>query len=58
MHANTAEWRRRANYFTFEGHQIAYWTGGEPPPSCLSMVFQPAHGIGNLCGMSFPNVTA
>ena len=35
MHANTAEWRGRANYFTFEGHQIAYWTGGEGPPLLL-----------------------
>ena len=56
MHANTAEWRGRANYFTFEGHQIAYWTDGEGPPSCLSMVSQPAHGIGNLCGKSFSEV--
>lgn len=58
MHANTAEWRGRANYFTFEGHQIAYWTGGEGPPLLLVHGFQPAHGIGNLCGKSFPNITA
>lgn len=35
MHANTEEWRGRANYFTFEGHQIAYWTGGSGPALLL-----------------------
>ncbi len=35
MHADTEEWRREANYFTFEGHQIAYWTAGEGPPLLL-----------------------
>ncbi|MDJ0643523.1 MAG: alpha/beta hydrolase [Erythrobacter sp.] len=24
---NTAEWRAKAKYFDFQGHQIAYWTG-------------------------------
>ena len=35
MHANTQQWREHANYFTFEGHQIAYWTGGEGRPLLL-----------------------
>ena len=35
MHGTTEEWRKGANYFTFEGHQIAYWTGGEGPPLLL-----------------------
>lgn len=24
---NTAEWRKKAKHFDFQGHQIAYWTG-------------------------------
>lgn len=35
MHADTREWRGRANYFTFEGHQIAYWTDGDGPALLL-----------------------
>ena len=28
MQADTQVWREKAKYFDFQGHQIAYWTGG------------------------------
>ncbi|MEL6529717.1 MAG: alpha/beta hydrolase [Pseudomonadota bacterium] len=28
MYTDTKNWGDRANYFEFQGHQIAYWTGG------------------------------
>ncbi|MEL7447496.1 MAG: alpha/beta fold hydrolase, partial [Pseudomonadota bacterium] len=28
MQADTQNWRDQASYFDFEGHKIAYWTGG------------------------------
>jgi pimeloyl-ACP methyl ester carboxylesterase len=35
MYANAKQWRRDAKYFNFEGHQIAYWTGGTGDPLLL-----------------------
>lgn len=35
MHADTEQWRASASYFNFEGHKIAYWTGGEGPALLL-----------------------
>ena len=35
---DTQGWRDKANYFTFQGHQIAYWTGGNPAAKPLLLV--------------------
>ena len=35
MHADTAQWLSKASYFDFDGHQIAYWTGGSGKPLLL-----------------------
>lgn len=31
MHADTAAWKQCASLFDFQGHKIAYWTGGSGP---------------------------
>ena len=35
--ADTQKWREKAKYFDFQGHQIAFWTGGDAtrPPLLL-----------------------
>ena len=35
--ADTQNWRKKAKYFDFQGHQIAFWTGGDTnaPPLLL-----------------------
>ena len=35
---DTQGWRDKANYFDFQGHQIAYWTGGKETAKPLLMV--------------------
>jgi len=34
----THEWREKAKYFAFNGHQIAYWTGGDETAKPLLLV--------------------
>lgn len=35
---DTASWRDKARYFTFQGNQIAYWTGGDESAKPLLLV--------------------
>ncbi|MDY7099476.1 MAG: alpha/beta fold hydrolase, partial [Pseudomonadota bacterium] len=35
---DTQTWRQKANYFTFQGHQIAFWTGGDETARPLLLV--------------------
>ena len=35
---DTHSWRDKANYFDFQGHQIAYWTGGKEDAKPLLLV--------------------
>ena len=35
---DTQSWRDKARYFEFEGHQIAYWTGGNDKAKPLLLV--------------------
>lgn len=35
---DTQEWRGKARYFNFQGHQIAYWTGGSETDKPLLLV--------------------
>lgn len=35
MHADTQQWRERAEHLEFEGHRIAYWTDGDGPALLL-----------------------
>ena len=35
---DTQGWRDKASYFDFEGHQIAYWTGGDEAAAPLLLV--------------------
>ncbi|TRD12424.1 alpha/beta hydrolase [Erythrobacter insulae] len=38
MKLDTQRWRSNAKYFDFQGHQIAYWTGGNPNARPLLLV--------------------
>ena len=38
MTADIETWRAEANYFDFQGHQIAYWTGGSADAKPLLLV--------------------
>lgn len=38
MTTNTQSWRDNAKYFDFEGHRIAYWTGGNTNAQPLLLV--------------------
>lgn len=35
---DTTSWRNKASYFTFQGHRIAYWTGGDDSAQPLLLV--------------------
>ena len=35
---DTADWKGKASYFDFQGHQIAYWTGGSSSAKPLLLV--------------------
>lgn len=35
---DTRDWQNKARYFTFQGHQIAYWTGGDTNARPLLLV--------------------
>ncbi len=38
MQSGIAHWREKASYFGFQGHQIAYWTGGNSDARPLLLV--------------------
>lgn len=51
MAADTQVWRQKAQYFDFQGHQIAFWTGGNTSARLLLLV----HGY-PTCAFDFARV--